>query len=372
MTPALHEASFYEAQPGGRALCTLCPHDCRIADGSRGACAVRFNDHGVLYTLAYDRVVTSTIEPVEKKPFFHFKPGSHAYSIATVGCNLQCAFCQNWEIAQWPREDLPRRLGGDHGEARLPLEALASAIPGRARSPESIVDAAVDAGASSIAYTFTEPTIFLELAYDTAVQARARGLKNLFVTNGFISEAPARKIATVLDAANVDLKFFREKSYRRISRAGLEPILDAIRLYRALGVWVEVTTLVIPGVNDSDHELRKIAEFIQSVGPEIPWHVSQFFPAYKMADRPVTPVDTLRRARDIGLQEGLRYVYEGNVPGEGHEDTICPACRTVLIKRSGFTVRENRITDGCCPACATPVDGVEMSRPRVAVSGRRP
>jgi pyruvate formate lyase activating enzyme len=371
MTSALHEAWFYESQPDGRVLCTLCPHGCRIADGSRGACAVRFNEHGVLYTLAYDRVVTSTIEPVEKKPFFHVRPGSHAYSIATVGCNMQCAFCQNWEIAQWPREDLPRRLGGDHAEAPLPLAALASVVPGRTRSPESIVDAAIEAGASSIAYTFTEPTVFFELAYDTAVRARARGLKNLFVTNGFISEAPLRKIATVLDAANIDLKFFREESCRRISRAGLQPILDAIRLYHALGVWVEVTTLVIPGVNDSDEELRPIAAFIRSVGPEVPWHVSQFFPAYKMAGRPVTPVETLRRAREIGLRAGLRYVYEGNVPGRGHEDTICPACRAVLIKRSGFTVCENRIKNGGCPACARPVEGVDMAQPRVAVSGRR-
>jgi pyruvate formate lyase activating enzyme len=222
------------------------------------------------------------------------------------------------------------------------------------------VNAALDAGASSIAYTFTEPTIYFELAYDTAVVARARGLKNVFVTNGYISEHALRKIATVLDAANIDLKFFREASYRRISRAGLQPILDAIRLYHALGVWVEVTTLVIPGLNDSDEELRHIAEFIRSVGPEVPWHVSQFYPAYKMVDRPETPVATLRRAREIGLGAGLRYVYEGNIPGQGHENTVCPACRTVLIERFGFAVRLNRIKDGRCPACETWIEGVEM------------
>ena len=361
MTPALHEAWFAERQLDGRVRCTLCPHDCRITDGSRGACAVRFNEHGVLYTLVFDRVVASNLEPIEKKPFFHVKPGSLAYSIATVGCNQQCAFCQNWEIAQWPREELPRRLGGDHGEAPVPLAALAYIIPGRTLSPEAIVNAAIAAGASSIAYTFTEPTIFFELAYETAVQARARGLKNLFVTNGYISEPALRKITTVLDAANIDLKFFREESYRRISRAGLRPILDAIWLYHALGVWVEVTTLVIPGVNDSDQELQQIAEFIRSVGPEVPWHVSQFCPAYKMVDRPETPVETLRRAREVGISAGLQYVYEGNVPGESGEHTICPACRTVLIGRYGFAVRENRIKDGgCCPACGTHIDGVDM------------
>jgi pyruvate formate lyase activating enzyme len=367
MTPELHEAWFFKRQADGRVHCTLCPHDCRIAEGSRGACSARYNEHGVLYTLVYDRIVASNLEPIEKKPFFHFMPGSLAYSVATVGCNQQCTFCQNWEIAQWPRDELPRRLTRDRGEAPIPLGTLAHVMPGRPQSPEAIVNAALEAGASSIAYTFTEPTIYFELAYDTAVVARARGLKNLFVTNGYISEPALRKIATVLDAANIDLKFFREASYRRISRAGLQPILDAIRLYHALGVWVEVTTLVIPGVNDSDKELRHIAEFIRSVGPEVPWHVSQFYPAYKMVDRPETPVATLRRAREIGLSAGLHYVYEGNVPGQGYEHTVCPACRTVLIERIGFAVGENRIKDGRCPACETWIEGVEMN----AASPRR-
>lgn len=352
----LHEASFYEPLPDNRVRCTLCPHQCRIGDGSRGACAVRFNQGGVLYTLVYDRIVARDVEPIEKKPLFHFMPGSGAYSIATVGCNLRCTFCQNWEIAQWPMEHLPRRLAG-------PLTPVANAVPGRASSPAEIVDAAVESGAASIAYTFTEPTIFFELAYDTAVQARARGLKNVFVTNGFSSEPALRQMATVLDGVNVDLKFFEEGSYRRISRAGFQPVLDAIRLYRSLGVWVEVTTLVVPGVNDSDRELRQIAEFVRSVGPEVPWHVSQFHPAYKMLDRPVTPVETLRRARDIGLGAGLFYVYEGNVPGEGGEDTACYICGTVLIERRGSAMRVNRVKDGCCPACGAPIHGVFRDTP---------
>ena len=357
---SLHEASFYERLPDGRVHCTLCPHDCRIADGSRGACSVRYAEGGRLYTLVYDRIVASNLEPIEKKPFFHVMPGSLAYSIATVGCNQQCAFCQNWEIAQWPRDELPRRLAEDHHEAPLPLEALVHGIPGRPQTPDAIVETAINAGASSIAYTFTEPTIYFELAYDTAVKARARGMKNLFVTNGYISEPALRQIAPVLDAANVDLKFFRESSYRRISRAGLQPILDAIRLYRASGVWVEVTTLVIPGINDSNEELREIAAFIRSVGPEIPWHVSQFYPTYKMVDRTETPVATLQRAREIGLNAGLQFVYEGNIPVQGHENTLCPACRTVVIDRRGFVIRENRLKNGRCPACETPLAGIEM------------
>ena len=215
-------------------------------------------------------------------------------------------------------------------------------------------------GAASIAYTFTEPTIFFELAYETAVRARARGLRNLFVTNGYISERVVRTLAPVLDAANIDLKSLREDVYRRIARAGLQPVLDAIRLYHALGVWVEVTTLVIPDVNDSDTELRQIATFVRSLGPDVPWHVSQFHPAYKMRAHPSTPVETLRRARAIGLDAGLRYVYEGNVPGEDGEHTECPACRAPVIERFGSSIRANHLRDGACPACGTTVAGLDM------------
>ena len=364
---SLHETMFYEKLSGGEVLCTLCPHDCRIRDGGRGACAVRFNDRGTLYTVVYDKVVSRQIDPVEKKPLFHFFPGSSAYSIATVGCNLRCSFCQNWEVAQWPKEMLPTSLDeGGKLAAKEPvcpqLATLGGAVVGERVAPEEIVLAAIAPGCRSIAFTYTEPTIFYELAYDTAMVARARGVKTVIVTNGFISEAPLRKLATVLDAANVDLKFFKPESYRKISRARLEPILAAIRLYRELGVWVEVTTLVIPGVNDSDEELRGIAKFLRSVGPEVPWHVSQFYPAYKMTDRPPTPVATLRRAVEIGRAAGLRYVYEGNVPGEKGENTYCHRCKALLIERYGFRLLQNRISKGACPDCGAKVDGVGMSR----------
>jgi len=364
---ASHEAWFYEKRPGNEVLCTLCPHDCHIRDGGRGVCAVRYNHQGTLFTVVYDKVISRHIDPIEKKPFYHFMPGSRSYSIATVGCNLRCAFCQNWEISQWPKDRLPHGLdeAGNATTKELVCPQLAEIereVMGEHVTPEEIVRQALASGCSSIAYTYTEPTIFYELAYDTAVLARAKGLKNLFVTNGFISEAPLRKLAPVLDAADVDLKFFKPESYRRISRARLEPILEAIRLYRELGVWVEVTTLVIPGINDSDAELAGIAEFIHSVGPEVPWHVSQFYPGWKMLERPVTPVATLRRAADIGRKAGLRHVYEGNVPGEPGENTHCHQCRALLIERFGFYVRKNLVVKGCCPECGTRVDGVGMSR----------
>lgn len=357
----MHEARFYDPLPGGEVLCTLCPHDCHVPDGGRGACGVRYNSGGKLYTLVYDRVVSRMIDPVEKKPLFNFLSGSTAYSIATVGCNLRCAFCQNWDISQWPKEHLPKHIEENPTEPLCPaLLTMEQAIPGEPVTPQQIVEGALRAGAPSIAYTYTEPTIFYELAYDTAVLAHAMGLKNIFVSNGFISEAPLRQLAGVLDAINVDLKFFTEENYRRISRARLQPILDAIRLYHELGVWVEVTTLVIPGLNDTEQELRKIAEFVRSVGAEVPWHISQFYPAYKMENYPVTPLATLRHAAKIGRDCGLRYVYEGNVPGEAGENTYCYHCQHLLIKRYGFRVLANRIRDGRCPVCKTIVDGVGM------------
>jgi pyruvate formate lyase activating enzyme len=362
--PPLHEARFYEKLTGGRVLCTLCPHRCRIGDRHRGACAIRFNDHGSLYSLVYDRAVSLEMDPIEKKPLFHFFPGSRAYSIATVGCNLSCAYCQNWVVSQLPKDVFPRVLdaGEDLGTAqreRPQLAALANAVGGERVTPAEIVNLAHDTGCLSIAYTYTEPTIFYELAYDTAALARVKGLKNVFVTNGFISEAPLRAIAPLLDAVNVDLKFFRPESYRKIARARIEPVLDAIRLYRELGIWVEVTTLVIPDVNDSDDELRGIAAFVRSVGADVPWHVSRFLPAYKMVDRPATPLATLRRAADIGRAEGLRYVYEGNVL-EG-EDSRCPACNALLVERRGFRTLANRIVNDRCPDCGTAISGVGMS-----------
>ena len=361
----VHEALFYEPLADKKVLCTLCPHDCRIPNNGRGACSVRYNRDGKLYTLVYDKVVAREVNPIEKKPLFHFHPGSYAYSISTVGCNLRCSYCQNWQISQWPKDHLPKKLdkrAEDTPEPVCPqLEVLDAKVPGEPITPAEIVRAAKRTGCQSVSYTFTEPTIFYELAYDTALLAREQGLKNSFVSNGFISEAPLRQIASVLDAINIDLKFFRDESYRRISRARLQPVLDAIRLYHELGVWVEVTTLLIPGLNDSDEELSGIAQFLCDLDPAIPWHLSQYYPAYRMHEHPSTPVETLRRACDIGRKVGLRYVYEGNVPGEGGENTYCHQCAALLIERFGFFVRQNRTRDGVCPDCRTAVDGICMS-----------
>jgi pyruvate formate lyase activating enzyme len=360
---ALKEALFYEKMPDGRVRCTLCPHECKVAEGRRGVCGVRWNHQGTLYTLVYDKVVARHLDPIEKKPLFHFQPGSISYSIATVGCNLRCTFCQNWEISQAPKSkpSLEEKVNPEAPEPICPsLEGVAPRIAGERVTPQQIVDAALRSGAKSIAYTYTEPTIFYELAYDTAVLARAQGLRNVFVTNGFISDPALRQMASVLDGANVDLKFFKDQNYRRITGARLQPVLDAIRLYRSLGVWVEVTTLVIPGLNDSDDELRQVAAFVHSVGPEVPWHVTQFYPAYRMTDRGPTPISTLRHARQIGLEAGLRYVYEGNVPGEGGENTYCYRCQALLIHRYGFLILDNRIRGGRCPRCGVPIEGIEM------------
>jgi pyruvate formate lyase activating enzyme len=334
----MKQAMFQEPKEGNKVLCGLCSHRCLIAPGHRGICAVRENRDGTLYSLVYDRIIARNIDPIEKKPLFHFLPGSRSFSLATPGCNFRCKHCQNADISQLPRD----REG---------------VIPGEPASPAELVEAALRHHCASISYTYTEPTIFFELAYDTARLARKAGLKNVFVTNGYITPEALREISPCLDAANIDLKGFTDDFYRNICGARLQPVLDSIRLYKELGVWTEVTTLVIPGHNDSESELRQIAQFIRSVGEGVPWHVSRFHPTYKLIDQPVTPVATLKRARQIGLEAGLRYVYEGNVPGEG-EETLCWNCAKTLVKRYGFTVEENHIGDGKCGYCGAKIDGV--------------
>lgn len=336
----MKQAMFQEAKGDGKVLCGLCSHHCLIVPGKRGICAVRENRDGVLYSLVYDKVIAQNIDPIEKKPLFHFHPGSLSYSIATPGCNFRCLHCQNADISQLPR---------DHGGV-----VLGQNVP-----PETIVDAARREGCVSISYTYTEPTIFFELAYDTARLAVEAGLKNVFVTNGYITPGALEKIRPYLHAANIDLKGFSEDFYKKVCGARLQPVLDAIRRYKELGIWIEITTLVIPGHNDSDAELKKIAEFIKSVGEDIPWHVSRFHPTYKLIDQPITPAATLTRARQIGLDAGLRYVYEGNIPGEG-EDTSCPGCKKIQVKRIGFSVLENKVKEGKCGYCGTRIDGVWM------------
>lgn len=341
----MKEAMLYDKGAAGAVQCHLCAHECSIKPGHRGLCGVRENQSGTLYSLTYGRLVAANLDPVEKKPLFHFLPGSLTFSIASAGCNFRCLHCQNSEISQ-----LPIAAGG-------PVSSNAWQPSGPEHSPQEIVEAALKCGARSISYTYTEPTVFAEFAHDTAQIARAKGLRNIFVSNGFMTPQSARLMASVLDANNIDLKG-DDQFYKKVCKARLAPVQETIRIMKELGVWVEVTTLVIPGHNDSDESLRGIARFLVSIDPHMPWHVSRFHPTYKMTDRPPTPIETLVRARDIGLSEGLKFVYEGNAPGCGGEDTCCPQCGKTLIKRVGFTVESMDMAAGRCPGCGHLAGGI--------------
>lgn len=333
----MKEAMLWEAIGEGRVRCSLCAHRCTIPPGGRGVCFVRENREGKLYSLVYGRLVSQALDPVEKKPLFHFLPGTGTLSLATVGCNFRCDFCQNYEISQFPREH--RRVVGEKVD------------------PDEIVAMAKFSQARSISYTYTEPTVFFELCYDTGKLAVKEDLKNVFVTNGYMTPEALHEAQGWLHAANVDLKSFSEEFYHKFCGASLQPVLDTIRRMWESGIWVEVTTLVIPGRNDSLEELRWIAEFLVGISPDIPWHISRFVPAYKAWDLPPTALATLRKAREIGFSAGLHFVYLGNVPGEG-EDTLCPSCGRVLIRRHGFHVLQNDVLDGHCPTCGTTIPGV--------------
>jgi pyruvate formate lyase activating enzyme len=335
----MREAMFWEKADSDRVRCNLCRFRCLIAAGHRGFCGVRENRGGTLFSLVYGRSVAENVDPIEKKPFFHYLPGSKSYSIATVGCNLRCAHCQNADISQWPLEH--------------------PGIPGRDLPPAEVVRNALQSGCRSIAYTYTEPTIFFEYAYDTAVLAREAGLGNVFVSNGYITPEALAHIAPYLDAANIDLKGFSEEFYRKITAASLAGVLETLKDYRRHNIWLEVTTLVIPGLNDSDADLGGIARFIaDKLGPETPWHVSAFFPAYRLQDVLPTPVATLRRARRIGLEAGLKFVYEGNVPGEQGENTACPSCGKTVIERKGFRLGDVHLNQGRCSFCHAEIPGL--------------
>ncbi len=334
----MKEAMFYEKQKETEVACHLCAHNCHIKDGQRGICAVRENQKGTLYSLVYGKVISLNSDPIEKKPLFHFLPGSTSLSIATAGCNFRCKHCQNYEISQFPRE---RKFQ----------------IPGTDMQPEEIVNAAYETGCESISYTYTEPTIFFEFAYDCARRAHAKGIKNVFVSNGYTGADATKSIAPYLAANNIDLKG-SDKLYKELCGAKLNPVKETIRLMKELGVWVEVTTLVIPDYNDSDQDLTEIASFIASVDPSIPWHVSQFYPTYKVLDKPRTPFETLKKAMEFGYSAGLQYVYVGNVPGESGEHTYCPVCRDILVRRIGYRILENRLEGNRCPACSHVIAGV--------------
>ncbi len=332
------EARLYTKEQDRKVTCNLCSFRCRIANGKKGICGVRENRDGTLYSLVYGRLIARHIDPIEKKPLFHFQPGSRSYSIATVGCNFRCLHCQNYDISQMPKDE--KRIIGD------------------VVSAHDVVDEAYRTGCASISYTYTEPTIFFEYAQDCGRLAKDRGIKNVFVTNGYMTKECLDELKGILDGANVDLKSFKEDFYKKICGARLSPVLDSIEYMREMGIWVEVTTLVIPTLNDSEEELRDIARWIYRIDRNMPWHISAFYPAYKMTHIKRTPREIIDRAREIGLEEGLRYVYTGNIPGDPGESTYCYRCGKVVIERYGFAVTKNLVKDSLCPYCDTEIHGL--------------
>jgi len=334
----IKEAMFYRVIEENKVYCYLCNHHCKISDGAFGICGMRENKGGKLYTHAYGEVIAAHVDPIEKKPIFHILPGTYSFSIATAGCNFQCGFCQNWQISQISKKKN-------------------STLAGHALMPQEIIKSAQANGCQSISYTYTEPTIFFEYAYETAKLAKKEGMLNIFVSNGFMTKEALDTIHPYLDGCNVDLKSFRDTFYRKICHGRLQPVLESIAYMKKLNIWVEITTLVIPEENDTEDELREIARFIAGVDPNIPWHISRFHPDYQFTDRRSTPDQVLERASSIGAEEGLRYIYIGNVPGKS-ENTLCPGCKQVLIQRYGFRVISNMMENGNCRFCKAQLSGI--------------
>lgn len=336
----LHDALLYDKLEGGLVACKLCAHRCTIREESRGICRVRENRGGKLYTLVYGNLISKNVDPIEKKPLYHFMPGSKAFSVATPGCNFRCGWCQNWQISQLPRE------------MRMPQ--------GQRVMPDQIVEEAVNANCQSIAFTYSEPTIFFEYSYDIAKLAKNAGLKNVYVTNGFMTSEMLEMIHPYLDAANVDIKAFRDEPYRTLMGGRLEPVLESCRMMKSLGIWLEITTLVVPGVNDDPNELEELADFIvNELGPETPWHLSRFYPQYKMKDREPTDEAILQETKEMGESLGLNYIYIGNV--FGRYGTNCKDCGQELISRSGYDIRVKGLdSEGRCTQCKTPLDGRDI------------
>lgn len=333
------DSPLFRAARDGRLQCMVCAHGCRLKDGQLGLCGVRKRRGDILVSLVYGRLVAENIDPIEKKPLFHVLPGSLSYSVATPGCNFRCLHCQNSSISQISKRDNVQTAG-------------------QYRTPEEVVEAAKSRGCRSISYTYVEPTVFFEYGYDCCLAAVDLGLKNIFVSNGYMSETVRGLLSPVLTAINIDLKSFSDDFYKKVCGARLAPVLETVQRFKELGVWVEVTTLVIPGMNDTDEELTQIASFLAGVDRHIPWHVTGFYPAYKMSSVAPTDGQLLSRARRIGLEQGLYYVYTGNRPGSGGENSYCPACGDEVIRRYGFQVSADRLVKGCCPGCGAAVAGI--------------
>ena len=334
---------LYEKLKDNEVHCEACHHHCLISDKRTGICGVRQNIDGDLYLLVYGKAISVNTDPIEKKPLFHFLPGQKAFSLGTLGCNFACNFCQNWEISQAPKP-FDKTQGIKYWGEEWP--------------PQKIVDYCKDNKIPIIAYTYNEPTVWIEYALDTMKLAKKEGIKNIWVSNGFMSEKSLNLIAPYLDAINIDLKSFSEDFYQKICKGRLEPVKENIKKIWKMGIWIEATTLIIPGFNDSEKELGQIAKFLMEISKDLPWHISAFYPCYKMLTQLPTSQEILISACEIGKKTGLRYVYTGNIPNSNYESTYCPKCNSLIIERWDMEVLENNLKNGKCPKCNTKIQGI--------------
>lgn len=331
------KARFYQKLPNNKIECRLCPRECVIGEGKRGYCGVRENRGGTGYTLVYGRVCAAHVDPVEKKPLFHYLPGTTAFSVATAGCNVKCRFCQNWVISQAP----PERVAAEY-------------MP-----PGQVAELAKQYGCPTIAFTYTEPAVFSEFLMDSADAGHEAGIRSIVVSNGYIQDEALRAAYGKMDAVKIDLKSFSDSFYRKVVAGELKPVLDSLMTLRNMGKWMEIVYLVLPTLNDSDREFRDLANWVKTnLGAEVPLHFTQYHPEYLLKNLPVTPVATLERAKAIADAEGLHFVYIGNVPGHRGENTYCPQCKRMLVERGGFEIRQMLISNSACPYCMQAIPGV--------------
>ena len=342
----MKKAIFYEKLKDNKVRCQTCYNQCLINNKGIGICGVRQNIDGDLYLLVYGKAISVNTDPIEKKPLFHFLPGEKVFSLGTIGCNFDCGFCQNWEISQAPKIQ------------NTQYSILNTDFYGEEWSPGKIVNYCKKNNIPIIAYTYNEPTVWIEYALDTMKLAKKEGIKNIWVSNGFMSEKSLNLIAPYLDAINIDLKSFLEDFYQKICKGRLEPVKENIKKIWKMGIWIEITTLIIPGFNDSEKELKQIAKFLIEVSKDIPWHISAFYPCYKMLNKSPTPQETLITAYKIGKKTGLRYVYTGNISNSNYESTYCPKCNALIIERWGMEVLENNLKNGKCSKCNTKIQGI--------------
>lgn len=331
------KAELFETLGRNRVRCQLCAHQCRLPEGATGICRVRRNISGVLYSLNSDRVVAMHMDPIEKKPLYHFQPGSSTFSIAAMGCNFSCRFCQNHSISM---------VDDERG------------ITGENVSPEQLVQQALKSRAASISYTYTEPTVFFELMLETARLAHRHGIKNVMVTNGFMSARALSLLGPFLDAANIDLKAFNETFYKTHCSARLQPVLETIAAMRAEGIWLEITTLLIPGLNDDEDEIKRLISFLLKQDAGMPWHVSRFYPHYQMQHIPQTAQNSIQTILALGSGMGLKYLYGGNMTSDRWSDTLCPRCGEKLIRRQGHHARVVAMQSGNCGFCGQAIPGI--------------